>query len=194
MKYILNALLVAIILFLIYMLVNSIKEPIAFREEKVKREIVVIDRLKEIRKAQEIYREITGEFAGNWDTLVYVLMNDSIPFEYIVGDPDDPENLDKIIRTITYSAAYDSIKSLGINLERLRYVPFAPEGTIFDITADTLTYQQTMVHVVEVGTRYNAFMGDYADAKFSKYDSRYSPNNRLKFGDLSKPNLTGNWE
>ncbi len=194
MKYVINVLLFAIIFFLIYMLVNSIKEPIAFREEKVRRENAVVEKLKEIRKAQEIYRDVTGEFAPNWDTLIYVLKNDSIPFENIMGDPDDPENMDKVIRTITYSSAHDSIKALGINLDNLMKIPFAPEGVVFDIMADTLTYQQSKVFVVEVGTRYSEFMGDYADAKFSKYDSRYSPNNRLKFGDLTKPNLTGNWE
>ncbi len=194
MKYAINAFLFAIIIFLIYMLVNSIKEPIAFREEKVKRENAVIEKLKEVRKAQEIYRDVTGGFASSWDSLIYVLKNDSIPFENIMGDPDDPENMDKVIRTTTYSLAYDTIRSLGIDLDKLMIIPFAPQGVIFDIMADTLTYQQSKVHVVEVGTRYADFMGEFADAKFSKYDSRYSPNKRLKFGDLTKPNLTGNWE
>lgn len=194
MKYVINVFLFAIIFFLIYMLINSIKEPIAFREEKVRRENAVIEKLKEVRKSQEIYRDVTGGFASNWDTLIYVLKNDSIPYENIMGDPDDPENMEKVVRTTTYSSAYDTIKALGIDLDKLMIIPYATQGVVFDIMADTLTYQQSKVHVVEVGTRYGAFMGEFADAKFSKYDSRYSPNKRLKFGDLTKPNLTGNWE
>jgi hypothetical protein len=193
MKIVINVLLVALIAFLAYMLYANIKDPIAFHAEKDSRSKVVVERLKDIRKAQEIYRDIKGEFASSFDSLLYVLKNDSIPFENIIGDPDDPTNMEKVVRTITYSAAIDSIRSLGLNLDSLRYVPFS-KGTEFTIDADTISYQQSVVSVVEVSTRWKEFMGGFASKRYAKYDSRYDPENRLKFGDMSKPNLTGNWE
>ena len=194
MKIVINTLLVALIVFLAYLLYANIKDPIAFQDVKNMRSQVVVEKLQEIRKAQEIYRDITGVFANSFDTLTYVLTNDSIPFENIIGDPDDPSNMEFVVRTITYSAAIDTIRALGINLDSLRYVPFAEAGTEFTIEADTMSYQQSMVSVVEVGTRWREFMGQYASKRYAKYDSRYDPDNRIKFGDMTKPNLTGNWE
>jgi hypothetical protein len=193
MKLIISLVLAVIIAFLGYLLYLNIKEPIAFQKVKNEREDVVVSKLKEIRTAQEMFRDITGNYADNFDSLSYVLKNDSIVFENIMGDPDDPSN-STFIRTITKSAAIDSIRALGINLDSLRYVPYAVKGTTFNVDADTLTYQSTLVNVVEVGARYKTFMGEFGDIKYSKYDNSYDPNKMLKFGDMGAPNLTGNWE
>ena len=125
MRIAINLLLLALIGFLIYTLYSIIKEPIAFQDAKKARKTVVVDRLKEIRTSQEMYRDITGKFANDFDTLVYVLKNDSLRFEKIEGDPDDPTNADLFKRTVYFRSALDSIKALNINLDSLRYVPLA---------------------------------------------------------------------
>jgi hypothetical protein len=71
-------------------------------------------------------------------------------------------------------------------------VPYT-ENQLFDIKADTLTYQSNLVNVVEVGTRYKDFMGEYADPKYKKYAKFYDPEHMLKFGDMNSPNTSGNW-
>jgi len=191
MRAIINILLILLIGLLIYTLYSIIKEPIAFQEAKDERRGIVVDKLKNIRSSQEMYRDITGEFAPNFDTLVSVLKTDSIRFERVEGDPDKD---DEFIRTVYYKNALDSIMALGIDLDSLRYVPLASKGTEFSITADTLTYQKTLVNVVEVGTRWNTFMGKYGSNKYTKYDNSYVPTAMLKFGDMNTPNITGNWE
>jgi len=193
MRYVVNIILVLLIALLAYMLYSSIKEPIAFGETKDYRKGKVVSKLETIRKAQEIFRTIKGDFAPTFDSLSYVLRNDSIPFEKIIGDPDDPTNADKFQRFVTYSPAIDSINALGINLDSLRFIPFGG-GKTFDIAADTIEYQKTTVSVVEVGTKWKNFMGKYGDPKYGKYDSRYDPNKTIKFGDMFKPNISGNWE
>lgn len=193
MRHLLNLIIFALVCLLGYMLYSSIKEPIKFQAEKTKRETKVISQLEHIRNAQEMYRKITGKFAGSFDSLAIVLKNDSIPTVILEEDPEFPGDPDKFIRTTTYSAAIDSVRSLGMNLDSLRYIPYAG-GATFDIAADTLTYQSTLVNVVEVGTKYNKFMGPYADARFSKYDQSYDPNKIIKFGDLNKPNISGSWD
>jgi hypothetical protein len=50
------------------------------------------------------------------------------------------------------------------------------------------------VDVVEVGTTYGTFMAQFSDPKFKKYDEKYDPKKKIKFGDLSRPLLTGTWE
>ena len=194
MKLILNLLIVGAIGLLAYLLYNSINEPIKFRSELAKRENVVIEKLEQIRAAQSIHRDITGRFAGSFDSLAYVLTNDSIPFRQLLADPEDPENPDKFIVNILYSSAKDSIDGLGINLADLQYVPFSNKATSFNMQADTTTYQSTLVPVCEVMTRYESVMGQFADPKFSMYEKGSSPDTKIGFGSMSSPNLEGNWK
>lgn len=195
MKIVINLLLVALIIFLGYLLYANIKEPIEFKRQKTQREIAVVEKLKSIRQAQEHYRSITGSFADSFQKLSDTLTVGEFRIINVQGDPDDP-NFD--ISMITYDTAYfpalDSMQSLGINLDSLEYVPYAPSGTKFDIKADTIEYQKTEVHVCEVGIQRKVFMGEYGDERFAKYDKNYDPNARIKFGDLNSPNTSGNWE
>ena len=190
MRYAISFLLVLLIGFLAYMLFANIKEPITFHAEKTAREEVVFNKLDQIRESQTIFKDITGKFAHDFDTLISVLKTDSIEFVKVIGDPDSE---DEFITTYTYSPAIDSIRAMGINLDSLRYVPFSSTGKHFDIKADTITYQQTLVHVCEVGTRYKEFMGKYASEKFARYDNLYKPSGQVKFGNMEKPTLNGNW-
>ena len=196
MRLVLNVILLLIAAALAYMLYTSIKEPIAFDNEKNRRADIVVEKLETIRTAQEMYRDITGVFAPTFDTLVDVLTNGRFMRIAVIGDPDDPNFTGTITYDTSYTNAIDSVQALGIDLANLRYVPkFSDtEKVEFRIAADTIEYQSTNVAVVEVGTPWGSFMGDYADERFSKYDQKYSPNNILKFGDLNKPNLSGNWE
>ncbi len=191
MRIAIGLVLLLLNVFLGYTLYKNIQEPIAFAGVKKERSKTVANRLENIRTAQEIYRTITGEFAPNFDTLAQVLTIDSIPF---VSTANDPKNPGEFIETTTYSMAIDSINALEIDLEELRYVPYTDNSKEFAIDADTMTYQQTLVSVVQVGTRWKEFMGKYADPKYSKYDNSYNPDNLLKFGDMNAPNVSGNWD
>lgn len=194
MKLVISIVLVAIIGALAYLLVVNINDPIRFMAEKDRREQAVIAKLKEIRTCEELYRDITGQFAPTFDTLSDVLKTKDFEIISVLGDPDDPNFDPKNLEyDTTFFPAIDSIHSLKINLDSLRYVPYG-SGTTFDIQADTITYQSTTVNVVEVGVVRKAFMGKYADPLYSKYDNRYDPNSMLKFGDMSSPNTSGNWE
>ncbi len=194
MRLIINLILVAIIAALIYVLVDSIREPIAFKAEKDKREAAVVDRLMNLRRGQELYRTITGgEFASNWNDFKNVLKTGRIPFVKVIGDPDDPNFTGEVTYDTTYSSALDSITAMGWNLDEMVQVPFS-NGKTFDVQADTLSYQKTIVNVVEVGTKRSTFMGKYADPSYKRYDARYEPNSIIKFGDMNKPNTSGNWE
>lgn len=191
MRLLLNILLILGIGFLAYLLYYNVKEPIAFQAEKTRREGMVVDRLKDIRTAQEIYKSITGTYASNFDTLKYVLNTQDIPQYKVIGNPDDP-TAEFTVDTIYYDTR-DTLQSLGISLDSLQYVPFGG-GETFLIDADTLTYQQTLVDVVEVGTPRTTFMGKFGDIKYAKYDKSYDPNTVIKFGNMSSPSLSGNWE
>lgn len=193
MRLIINLLLVAGILAGIWLLIGSIREPIAFASEKSKRERAVIEKLKQIRDAQEMYRNISKRYANNFDSLAKVLNNDSFMIIQAFGDPDDPLNTEKIRRDTIYKSAKDSMRILGLNVDSLKFVPFG-EGAFFTIQADTLTYQSTVVDVVEVGVQRKVFMGPFKDKRFARYDDKYDPETSIKFGNMFAPNTAGNWE
>lgn len=196
MRLVLNGILLLIAAGLAYMLYVSIEEPIAFNSEKLKRKDVVVEKLQLIRSAQEMYRDITGQFAPNFDTLADVLTNGRFMRIAVIGDPDDPNFSGVITYDTSYTYARDSVRALGMDVQALRYVPQFKDTklTQFQIAADTIEYQSTMVAVVEVGTPWNTFMGDYSSPRFAKYDQKYKPGSMIKFGDLNKPNISGNWE
>lgn len=193
MRILINLILAVIVIGLVWVLIMSIREPIAFKAEKEKRERAVVDRLMDIRTAQEAFRDIKGGFAPDFDSLSYVLRNDSFALIKVIGDPDDPNFQGEVEYDTTYKPAIDSIQALGLNLDSLRYVPYG-RGSTFEIDADTLTYQSTMVSVVEVGVRREVFMGPYANPRFARYDQKYDPKSVIKFGNMNAPNLSGNWE
>lgn len=194
MRLIINLILLAIVAALIYVLVDSIREPIAFKDERDKREAAVVDRLMQLRRGQELYRTISGgPFASNWDDFKSVLKTGRIPFVKVIGDPDDPNFTGTVTYDTTYTNAIDSINSMGWDLDEMVLIPFG-NGKTFDVQADTLSYQRTIVNVVEVGTKRSTFMGKYADESYRRYDARYNPASTIKFGDMNKPNISGNWE
>lgn len=192
-RTIFNALMFLLILFLGYVLYTQIQEPIAFQATKEEREKAVIGQLVQIRKAQEAYRGVTGKFAPSFSALVDTLKTGKFVVVQVYGDPDDPTNTEAVRYDSTYIPAIDSVMKMGIELENIGVVPYG-NGIEFDIHADTASYQQTTVDVVEVGIPYAKFMGEFADPKFKKYDERYDPKKKIKFGDLNKPILTGSWE
>lgn len=192
-RTIFNALMFLLIIFLGYVLYSQIQEPIAFQRQKTIREEAVISQLIQIRKAQEAYRGVTGKFAPSFKALVDTLKNGKFRVIQVYGDPDDPTNTEAIRYDTTYLPAIDSVMKMGINLENIGLVPYG-EGAQFEIFSDTTSYQASTVDVVEVGISYEKFMGEFADPKYKKYDERYDPKKKIKFGDRNKPILTGSWE
>ncbi|MFK7806333.1 MAG: hypothetical protein AB8F74_00905 [Saprospiraceae bacterium] len=198
MKLIINLVLVALVALFVWILISSIREPIAFQAEKYKREQAVISKLKNLRTAQEIYRDVTGAFSNDYKQIRDTLRYGRIMNIAVEGDPDDPNN-NIITYDTTYEAAMDYVKKAGLNLDSLEYVPYS-SGKKFELFADTLTYQKTLVHVVEAKTKYADFMGAFVDPKYKKYDDNYNPDQPgerkyyLKFGNRSAPNTSGNWE
>lgn len=194
MKYLINLLILGAVALLAYLLYYGINEPIKFKSELDSRKNVVTAKLEQIRKSQEIYRDIKGEYAGSFDSLAYVLRNDSIPIRQLLADPEDPDNPDKFITNIILTSAKDSIDGMGINLDELSFVPYTDKSKRFEMVADTTTYQQTLVPVLEVMTKWGDFMGDFSDPRFAMYQKDYNPASKIGFGSLNSPNLEGNWK
>lgn len=193
MRTLFSLLFLVFAFFLAFLLYKSIEEPIAFNNERTLRDGAVADKLQMIRKAQELYRDITGEFAPTFDTLKQVLTEGELLSISVIGDPDDPNFTGTITYDTTRIPARDTIGGLGIVLEDIEKVPYT-DGVNFDIDAKVIEYQSTQVPVVQVGVKKSAYMGEYGDIKYQRYDQNYNPNSAMSFGDLSKPTLGGSWQ
>lgn len=195
MKIVINLVLVAVAAFLGWQLYSSIKDPITFMDELAIREEAVSSRLKQVRDAQSVYRDVSGgEYAKSWDELENTLRNGNIPVVSIFGDPDDPNfNPEDLRMDTTLIPAIDTVRALGINIDSLRYIPYSG-GETFDLYADTVTYQKALVNVVQVGAPYKKFMGPFASERYKRYINTYDPGATMMFGSRSKPTLSGNWE
>ncbi|MEO1261518.1 MAG: hypothetical protein AAFZ15_22125 [Bacteroidota bacterium] len=190
-RVIFNVLLFILICALGYVLFTTVQEPIKFQTVKANKETAIVNKLIQIRQAQEVYRGVTGKFAGSFQQLADTLTYGKFTLVSVTGDPDDPNSV--ITYDTSYAPAIDTVKALGLDLANLGKVPTV-DGLEFDIKADTASYQMTTVDVVEVGITYSDFMGQFSDKKYKKYDNLYDPNKKIKFGSLSKPILTGSWE
>ena len=189
----------ALAFFLAFLLYKSIEEPIAFNDVRTERTDVVSAKLEMIRTAQELYRDITGEYAPTFDTLKQVLNEGELLSIRVVGDPDDPDFTGEITYDTTRIPARDTFPGLGIVLDDLEKVPYTggeydTPATNFDIDAKVIEYQSTNVPVVQVGTKQANYMGRYADKKYQRYDQNYDPSLPIKFGSLEKPTLAGSWQ
>jgi len=122
MKVLKIILLVAAIVLLVYMCVQSIMAPINFDKLKKEREAVIVERLIDIRDAQIGYRSKYGVYAGDFNTLANFLSKDSIAFVSKAGELTD-DQLKKgltekkaiaIIEKAKKTGKYDEVKKSGL--------------------------------------------------------------------------------
>lgn len=193
MRTLFSLLFLVLAFVLAFLLYKSIEEPIAFNAERTTRTDAVSTKLEMIRDAQDLYRDITGEYAATFDTLKEVLTQGQLLSIRVVGDADAVDG-GVVTYDTTYIAARDTAAGLGIVLDDMEIVPYTDGKVKFDIDAKQIEYQSTNVPVVQVGVRQSAFMGQFADKKYQRYDQTYDPAKPIKFGDLTKPTLSGSWQ
>ena len=92
MKTVINIVLAACVIGLIYVCYGSIVGPINFDNTKKAREKQVIARLIDIRKAQQEYRSLHhGMYTEHFDTLIDFVKNQKLPFVMKVGQLTDKQ-------------------------------------------------------------------------------------------------------
>ena len=88
MKKVLNVVLLGLVIALVYANFNSVNAPLDFDKKRLERDLVVIDRLVDIRTAQVEYRAQNGRYAATFDELI-AFLGDSMKVvnkTYILND------------------------------------------------------------------------------------------------------------
>ncbi|UCH15218.1 MAG: hypothetical protein JSV22_04425 [Bacteroidales bacterium] len=208
-KPIIQIILGIAIIILIYLLWESIQEPIRFNKEKDAREQATIQKLKDIRTIQIMYKDKYGSFIGSFDTLIHFVKNDSIGIpkkDYLPGWDSDMYTEKQGIKLglikieTAYKMVLDSLKNhlLTKDIDRIRYIPYAADSEFVMGAGEVLTGSKVRVKVFEVYAHYDILLNGMDEQLVINYiDEREKivkfPG--LKVGSLDEAtNNTGNWE
>ncbi|MCF8230823.1 MAG: hypothetical protein K9J27_01445 [Bacteroidales bacterium] len=198
LKTVLQIALTIVIVLLAYFVVESIMNPVRFKQERQRREKVVIQNLKDIRSAENAYKDINDTYTDDFDSLISFIKKGEIPVVNIIQDPTDTTYTKTINDTIDYVNVQDSIfkDRSDFKPEKIDEIPYS-KGEKFKIQTDTIQKGGVAVNVIEVKAHYNDFLKGMDEQlilnriKQRKDIDRYPG---LKFGSLKERNTDGNWE
>ena len=88
-KTILQVVLAVVAVGLVYVIVESIQQPVRFEKERKAREAVAIQRLKDIRDLQVAYKSANGKFASTVDSLILFYNTGKMDIVMQIGSNDD---------------------------------------------------------------------------------------------------------
>jgi hypothetical protein len=210
LKITITVLLTLAILALAWILYRQIMTPLEYQKELAVREAAVIDRIKDIRSAEQAFKQKSGRYTGSWDSLLTFTLRDSLTFERKLVDENDSVGLAQLKRrglqnVEKYSMAVrDTIFSprrlSDTQIEDLKYIPYAEAGTEYILRAAMLTTESgVVVPVFEAKAPYKDFMYDLDEQElinlidnaknvFYKYPG-------IQVGSIERTtNDAGNWE
>ena len=186
--------LAVVIVVLVYLVYDSIMEPVRFNQEAARREARIIQRLKDIRTVQLAHRARYGRFNEHLDSLVYFVKNDSMPIVRAIGSVPDTLTEAEAVRlgivqrdTIWLAARDTLLRNARYAIDSLPYVPFGG-GRRFNMKATTIERGFVTLPVFEVYTLPEDYM------RGLDYRIYYTRMEGLRVGSLIEANFDGNWE
>jgi len=190
--------LFVVIVALGYFVYDSIMEPVRFNKEKQQREEVVIQRLKDIRSSQFIFKQLSGAYAPNFDTLISFLKVAEIPVVKIIPDPTDTTFTLTINDTVGYINVADTLFGTRENFKfsQIKEIPFS-DGDFFEMDADTVRRGGVKVYVFEAKAPFTTFLKGMNEQAIINIIAKFEDIEKypgLKVGSLTEPSTDGNWE
>ena len=195
--------LVALALILTYLVYDSIMKPVKFNEEVSKRELVIIDKLKDIRTMEIAYKGVFGKYTGSFDTLVDFIKNGKLPIIKKIGNVPDSLTEEQALkmkivsRDTVYVNAYEELFAgkKEIDLTTLKYIPNTQKE--FKIQATVISKSSMQVPVFEVTATYDDYLEGMDKQLLINLKTKATNLNKfggLKLGSMEEPSTDGNWE
>ncbi len=210
MKRFLQILLALVIIGLAYIMYRQLAKPLEFEKETTRRSALVIDRLKDIRKAEQAFKSKYEHFTGDFDTLINFVLHDSLQFERKIVDEFDSVAMaqlkarglknSEMVMVAVIDTVFSPKRLTPEQVRELRWIPGTGDKTQFEIEAGMLaTESKVVIPVVEVRAPYKAFLDtvNYRTEVINLIDDRvtnFEEYGGIKFGSLEKGNNEeGNW-
>ena len=201
--------LIPLNIILAFFVYNSINSQVEFNKNARIRIAENVQQLKDLRQVQVKYKQTKGEFADNFESLIYFLENDSIAIVKATGEtPDSLINgtqmsdelaleLGLITRDTAYALAKETVfdatymnsrkNKFPLDINALTSVPHS--NILYNIDAGQVEKGNVIVQVFEISTDYGTvFTG--LDAKNKSYEL----DALLKVGSMTEASLNGNWK
>jgi len=208
MKLVIQLVLWIVIIFLGYLVFNSIYEPIQFNKIKEKRYAKVIENLKDIRDAEMAHRTVTGKFEGNWDNLVRFI--DTAQFtltqrrDTTVLDEEYRKTygVDKykeivVIDTLGYKSVKDSLFGTTDRYKTMMNVPIKGVDAKFELDAGTVDKNGTQIPVFEAKVAKAVILQDQDKDLILQENEVVSVDDVngpfLSVGSMEEVRTSGNW-
>ncbi len=206
MKTILQIVLWIVCIILGYLIYRSVTGPIEFAEIKQERYTEVINKLKDIRNAQEAYKSVNRRYANDFESLIkfvdtgqYVIttQRDSSYMEFDETYQIDMLREVKIIDTLGYVSVRDSLFKGGDRYKTMMNVPYAPNNQQFTMKADMLEQSGYRAPVFEAKVDKEIVLHDQPQDLVAREKSQVSVEEvngpEITVGSLSKVSTSGNW-
>ena len=207
MKIAIQAVLWILIVFFSFKIYDSINGPINFNKTKNERYAQVIDRLKDIRKAQIAHKDVKGVFANNFDSLVAFVdtgiitltqKRDSSFLEYDKVYRIDMLREVIVIDTLGTVAVKDSLFGASEDYKQMAFVPIeGVEDSTFHIKADIIDKNGYKVPVFEVKIPKSVILHDQNEDLVKQENETLSVDGvngpALVLGSLTDVSTNGNW-
>lgn len=190
-----------------YLIYDSITGPIRFDKEKEKRFSQVIDRLKDIRSAQDAHFSVTGNYAPNEAKLIEFIENgkftittqrDTSWTEYDKNYRIDVLKQGVVIDTLGQVAVKDSLFRGSDRYKTMMNVPFSKDGNLkFDMKIDVIEKNNYKSPVYEVKVaKADVLYGldaDEIEKEISKEGINDVKGAFISVGSLTEVSNNGNW-
>ena len=206
MKAILQIVLWIVCIFLGYMIYKSVTGPIEFDKIKKERFAEVIDRLKDIRNAQEAFKTVNGRYANDFNSLVsfvdtanYTItqQRDSSYMEYDRVYQIDMLKEVTIIDTLGFVPVKDSIFKNSDRYKQMMNVPYASNNEKFTMKADIVEKGGYKAPVFEVKVSKSVILSDQPKDLLTRENAQISVEevngSEIKVGSLTEVSTSGNW-
>ncbi len=179
-----------------YTLYSVIMNPIRFNTEKNSRSEDVIQRLKDVRKAQIAFKEVNRYYASNFDELIPLI--DTGVFTIVQRRDEELKYYNKLYRefqlkdttfidTLGYASIKDSIFGENYNLQNLRFIPHA-QGSELQLRAGKIKSGSLTVQVFEAKAPKEEYL------KGLDVDLVKNASKDLIVGSMTSAKINGNWE
>ena len=187
----------AVIIVLGLLIFRSINKPVKFENNLQTRGDAIVSKLKDIRTAQNLFRNQYGHYTASFDSLKTFVKIGKIPEVKIIPDPGDTTFTRTISDTIGYISIYDSIFSKkNYPLEKLNEVPFS-EGDLFSMMAGKINKGGVDIAVFEVSVRMEVYTKDLDKQLVINRIKELEDKSKfpgLKVGSMTEASTDGNWE
>ena len=118
---------------LVYLNVESIKEPVVFKKHREYRESVAIQRLKDIRDLQVAFKNVNAHYASTIDSLKWFYNEGKMKITLQVGSKDDSLAM---ANTKKYTQKYRGLKKEKLNQKLYELYLAGEQNLVFEVASE----------------------------------------------------------